>query len=132
MWDWSIVRDDSQLLKRILAIRDSVCLIEGSPEAAIDRFAAWMEGSRLCLSKAYEFFRPKGPKVQWVKEVWNGYVTPKHAFYLWLAVKGKLSTKDKLFYLNIDKSCVLYYRDDESAQHLFFSCPFFYQCLGLH
>lgn len=57
-------------------------LSEGSLEAAIDRFAAWMEGSRRCLSKAFEFFRPRGPNVQWVKEVWNGYVTPKHAFFL--------------------------------------------------
>lgn len=82
MWEWSIVRDDSPLLKHFLAIRDSVCLIEGSPEAAIDRFAAWMEGSRRCLSKAFEFFRPREPNVQWVKEVWNGYVTPKRAFCL--------------------------------------------------
>lgn len=97
VWDWSRVRDDSPLLKRIIAIRDMVCQLEGSKEAAMHRFASWTEGTRLCLAKVYEFFRPKGTKIQWVKEVWNNFVTPKHAFCLWLTVKRKWLTKDRLF-----------------------------------
>ncbi|KAL3628266.1 hypothetical protein CASFOL_027312 [Castilleja foliolosa] len=123
-WNWSTIKDDSPLLKRILAIRDKVILLEGSSYAAIERFSSWKEGNRLSSGKIYDYFRPKGTIVQWVKEVWNNFITPKHAFCLWLAIKGKLLTKDRLSFLSIDKHCVLCNRVDESATHLFFSCPF--------
>ncbi|KAL3646608.1 hypothetical protein CASFOL_009575 [Castilleja foliolosa] len=50
VWDWKTFRDDSPLLKRILAIRDLVILREGSIAAAKDRFASWADGDHIILS----------------------------------------------------------------------------------
>ena len=47
---------------------------------------------------------------------------PKHCFVLWLAVLGKLKTKDRLPFIPPDTSCVLCNQDQESHGHLFFKC----------
>ncbi|XP_022860183.1 uncharacterized protein LOC111380779 [Olea europaea var. sylvestris] len=39
-------------------------------------------------------------------------------------VRGKLQTKDRLWYLQIDRKCPFCALTDESTQHLFFSCRF--------
>ena len=45
---------------------------------------------------AYDYFRQRKAKLAWPKMVWQSFITPKHAFILWLGLKGKLLTKDKL------------------------------------
>jgi hypothetical protein len=47
---------------------------------------------------------------------------PKYNFILWLAVVGKLRTRDRLHFLQLDPLCVFYRVDKESHNHLFFSC----------
>ncbi|GAB2283905.1 hypothetical protein Dimus_018389, partial [Dionaea muscipula] len=42
-----------------------------------------------------------------VKPVWNHRVTPKLSFILWLALLGKLRTKDSLMGEITDKTCYL-------------------------
>ena len=58
--------------------------------------------------------------------VWGKGCIPKLAFTLWLAVQGKLMTKDRLRkwgMQNVDLTCVLC-GGIESVDHLFFACTF--------
>ena len=66
------------------------------------------------------------PKVIWFKHVWFSQCIPRHSFILWMAVKGRLKTQDRISrWLNIqDMSCPFCNRCKDSHSHLFFSCNF--------
>jgi len=123
-WVWNCTRDDSPLLKRLVAIRDYLCRVEGSTEAAIRRISSWADGERINISHGYDYFRKKGPKLSWPGVVWNSFVAPKHAVTLWLAARGRLPTKDRLAFLQLEQHCVLCQGNSESVAHLFFECVF--------
>lgn len=91
----------------------------------------WDNGCTLNATKAYYYLRTKRPKPHWTTAVWNTTVQPKQSFILWLAVKGKLRTRDKLSYLKIDKTCGLCNGTEETSSHLFFSCRFC-SCIWQH
>ena len=61
--------------------------------------------------------------MSWAKEVWSTHNTPKHMFILWLATLGKLSTYDRLLFLDVDPGCRLCGDELETHDHLFFECP---------
>ncbi|XP_057947888.1 uncharacterized protein LOC131143512 [Malania oleifera] len=75
-------------------------------------------------SQCYDFWRQKGGKVPWFKEVWKNGSTPKHAFTLWLGIKGKLLTSDKICRGNDDHNCAFCKNETETINHVFFSCSF--------
>jgi hypothetical protein len=47
---------------------------------------------------------------------------PRHNFILWLVVLGKLRTKDRLRFFQIDTSFVILGQMEETHSHLFFTC----------
>ena len=96
----------------------------GSVSKAIRLISSWDSSGGFCIQEAYNFFRVKGPKRQWVAVVWSSCITPKYAFILWVCAKSKLQTKDRLHYLDIDSMCPLCRAGEESVQHLFFQCTF--------
>ncbi|GFS40250.1 hypothetical protein Acr_00g0067380 [Actinidia rufa] len=73
-------------------------------------------------SWAYDYFRPRRAKLAWTKMVWQSFITPKHSIILWLGLKEKLLTKDKLQGVIEDMSCPLCRVEDETIDHLFFCC----------
>ncbi|KAL1569951.1 hypothetical protein AAHA92_01363 [Salvia divinorum] len=73
-------------------------------------------------AEAYEWFRPKGEQRFWPKYVWKGYIPPKYSFTTWQAVKGRLMTRDRLTFLDIDRLCPLCALEPESVSHLYFKC----------
>ncbi|KAK6164050.1 hypothetical protein DH2020_000914 [Rehmannia glutinosa] len=106
VWYWTPAKGDSPLLKRIFEIQDIIVSKEGTTELAIANLDRWFAGENSGCSKAYEYFRPRGiPKV-WANEVWRHYIPPKHSFILWLGIKGRLQTKDRLHYMDIDQNCL--------------------------
>ncbi|XP_024964019.1 uncharacterized protein LOC112504316 [Cynara cardunculus var. scolymus] len=64
--------------------------------------------------------------VPWSKLVWFSQGVPRHAFVLWLAIKEKLRTMDRLAYWNMvdDSICVLCHDGIESHNHLFVDCMY--------
>lgn len=95
---------------------------EGSEDLARVRMDSW---TAMGLSGiAYEYFRVSAQKVTWVKTVWTSFIPPKYSFTLWLAMRGKLLTRDKLEYLHIDQGCGLCGGKEETIRHLYFECPF--------
>jgi len=123
-WMWFYARDDSPLIKRLIAIRDRLTMLEGSIDAARLRISSWAVGERMDVSKGYEYFRMKGPKLLWPGTVWNSSVTPKHSITLWMAARRRLPTKDRLSFLHMQDNCVLCVGNRESVAHLFFACEF--------
>lgn len=123
VWEWSSKKDDSPLMKKILAIRDSIRLSEGSVPAASQKLSSWDQGGSICISKAYDFFQSKGSKEIWASDVWSSCITPKHAFILWWNSKSKLLTKDKCCSW-ISTETVLFVDPRLSLlSHIFFPCP---------
>ncbi|KAJ9564713.1 hypothetical protein OSB04_000679 [Centaurea solstitialis] len=64
--------------------------------------------------------------VPWAKRVWFHQNIPRHSFILWLAVKEKLRTLDKLVVWNInqDQKCIFCLNYNESHSHIFVDCSY--------
>ncbi|GKA42801.1 uncharacterized protein Tco_0735461 [Tanacetum coccineum] len=58
----------------------------------------WLRGvlSMFSVSKAWEELRSRGFEVRWASVVWYSHCIPRHAFHLWLTLRGSLKTQDKL------------------------------------
>jgi len=67
----------------------------------------WHFGSCPFTANAYDFFRFKAASVQWASVVWEQWSLPRHSFSLWLAMLGKLRTRDRLQFLSPDPICPL-------------------------
>ncbi|KAL0367065.1 UNVERIFIED_CONTAM: hypothetical protein Sradi_3596600 [Sesamum radiatum] len=79
---------------------------------------------------AYDVFCPPGPTVDWSSLLVGTFHIPRHRFILWLAIQGRLSTKDKPWLQHLGSACVLYQVDlPESHEHLFFMCTFASECI---
>nr|XP_043616417.1 uncharacterized protein LOC122588377 [Erigeron canadensis] len=76
--------------------------------------------------QAWYNLREEWPEVKWRKVIWFNQCIPRHAFMLWLAVQGKLLTKDKLaiWNKNAELECVFCKSTADSHEHLFFQCEF--------
>ncbi|RXH98271.1 hypothetical protein DVH24_010596 [Malus domestica] len=77
-------------------------------------------------ASAWDKFRKSKPTVGWSKLVWYNQNIPKMSFILWLVIKCKLSTMDRIltFASSVPVTCVLCSSATESHCHLFFECPF--------
>ncbi|KAK4400029.1 hypothetical protein Sango_1109000 [Sesamum angolense] len=124
LWDWQPKKDDSPLLRRLAEIRDRIITDFGSTEAAIRHMTEWTDRKGLVTSIAYEYFRPKLPKQPWKSSIWKAFIPPKYSFILWLGLRERLATRDRLAFLHEDPTCSLCINSKESAKHLFFECPF--------
>ncbi|GJT78471.1 RNA-directed DNA polymerase, eukaryota, reverse transcriptase zinc-binding domain protein [Tanacetum coccineum] len=51
---------------------------------------------KFSTNKAWNDLKESGEEVQWWKIVWFNHCIPRHAFILWLAIQGGLSTHDRL------------------------------------
>ncbi|XP_050217749.1 uncharacterized protein LOC126668603 [Mercurialis annua] len=76
------------------------------------------------IQNAWKTFRPATGKVSWWRLIWSPGLVPRHSFIVWLAIKKKLRTKDKLRRWGCvgNDICVLCGEETETIEHLFFSC----------
>ncbi|XP_073303028.1 uncharacterized protein [Primulina huaijiensis] len=118
-WDWS--KEQSPLIKQIIALRDEMILAHGSVQASIAMLGTWF-GCSQGLSNAYDFFVGRWNRWPWKPLIAKCCILPKHRFLLWLVSHRKLLTRDRLGYL-LDRSCFLCNYYAESVSHLFFDCP---------
>ena len=60
------------------------------------------------------------------RTVWHNHCIPSHAFILWLAILGRLSTQDMLarWYPGREDKCALCEDCPDSHEHLFFKCSY--------
>ena len=77
-------------------------------------------------SKTWNQIRNVKSVCTWHKGVWFSQSTPKYAFTMWVAIKGRLQTTDRMQQWNssINTTCVLCNDMPESCAHLFFGCRY--------
>ena len=77
-------------------------------------------------ANAWQHIRSQKEVAAWHKLTWFPKHIPKHSFILWLAIRGRLTTRDKLLqWGKIDRAtCLLCDAADENLSHLFFLCSF--------
>ncbi|XP_022003192.1 uncharacterized protein LOC110900615 [Helianthus annuus] len=82
-------------------------------------------------SSVWHSFRHTAPEVNWCRIVWFAQSIPRHGFLMWLVLKGKLLTQDKILKWDISRRknmnmmcCMLCYQNYDSHPHLFFECKY--------
>ncbi|KAJ0533331.1 putative reverse transcriptase zinc-binding domain-containing protein [Helianthus annuus] len=75
--------------------------------------------------------RQRESLVSWVNMVWFKHCIPRHSFHLWLVIRNKLKTQDRLSVWEAGSAtnlnlmcCPLCYHDRDSRDHLFFECSY--------
>ncbi|GAV71616.1 LOW QUALITY PROTEIN: zf-RVT domain-containing protein, partial [Cephalotus follicularis] len=83
-------------------------------------------GHSFSTNKAWQGIRTCSNEVSWHNLVWFPSRIPKHAFCLWLAIRGAHRTKEKLLAVGVVQTadCVFHCGEVESLEHLFFQCPY--------
>ncbi|GKB52708.1 RNA-directed DNA polymerase, eukaryota, reverse transcriptase zinc-binding domain protein [Tanacetum coccineum] len=78
------------------------------------------------VKEIWKAIKDESPKVIWSEHVWYSQCIPKHSFILWVAIRGRLKTRDRLskWFEVPDRRCLLCNIHDESHGQLFFSCPY--------
>ncbi|XP_022040603.1 uncharacterized protein LOC110943155 [Helianthus annuus] len=87
--------------------------------------------SEFSASEAWESIRVRGEEVDWVSLVWFGQSIPRHSFHLWLVIKNKLKTQDRMGVWDAGSAtnlnlmcCPLCNQGKDSRDHLFFRCSY--------
>lgn len=78
------------------------------------------------VSSIWHTLRPPELSPPWIEAVWHPLRIPKCAFILWLALKDRLLTKERmlLFDMTTDLSCCFCSNAIENVSHLFGSCVY--------
>lgn len=86
----------------------------------------WQNNKKVTMALIWNSIRRTGTQPPWATAVWHSYSIPKCAFFMWLALKMRLLTKDKMiaFDMNVNINCILCNGSPETAEHLFTTCPY--------
>ncbi|PWA64577.1 reverse transcriptase zinc-binding domain-containing protein [Artemisia annua] len=84
------------------------------------------ELTKFSVKTVWEDMRNQGQQVKWNKLVWYSQGVPRHSFLLWLAIKERLHTQDRLMLWNpnMNLMCQLCSKCNDSHNHLFFNCDY--------
>ncbi|XP_022015029.1 uncharacterized protein LOC110914549 [Helianthus annuus] len=125
-WSWPMAWRD---LYPVLIQRDHITLNPVERDEI-----CWKDGSELLdysSTNVWHSIRFREQDVNWVKIVWFPQCIPKHAFLMWLILRRKLLTQDKILQWEFSRRknmnmmcCALCFADIDSHQHLFFECKF--------
>lgn len=87
-----------------------------------------IKNGQYTLREMYELIRSSKTPWEW-SLVWVKAKIPRHAFILWMALKGGLKTIQKLKARGVVNSdiCVLCWNCVETEQHIFYDCAIFKQ-----
>ncbi|XP_070037185.1 uncharacterized protein [Nicotiana tomentosiformis] len=85
-----------------------------------------LDMENLSIKNLHMMLRGEEHKMPWRKFVCNNGGVPKWIFILYLAIIGKLSTRDRLARWGVtnDLQCPLCNVEEESIEHLFFKCTY--------
>ncbi|KAJ6682995.1 hypothetical protein OIU74_021114 [Salix koriyanagi] len=79
---------------------------------------------KFSIATAWELIRHHSPAQDTHLLIWQKEHIPRHAFILWLAVQGRLRTRDRISTITAIPSllCALCNQEPETHDHLFFRC----------
>lgn len=80
--------------------------------------------AKFSTTKTWEQIRDPHPVCNWSKSVWLSQSTPKYSLQLWIALRGRLQTLDRMqqWSTGLNTTCVLCSDTQESCSHLLFEC----------
>lgn len=78
----------------------------------------------LSSSRTWDQIRERKYTVFWSRAVWFPQGVPRFSFIVWLAVRNRLSTGDRMRAWSIQQGCVMCGERDETRDHIFFACPY--------
>ncbi|GJS48870.1 RNA-directed DNA polymerase, eukaryota, reverse transcriptase zinc-binding domain protein [Tanacetum coccineum] len=121
-WIWPI--EWSELFSEVIDVPVPV-LSSDSVDKAL-WFNKKNEEVQFSVKEAWKVLRIDGPEVMWHKHVWFSQCIPRHAFILWMALKGRLKTQDRISrWIGADNMvCPFCKSCKDSHSHLFFQCGF--------
>ena len=119
-WQWPVANSSD-----LLALKEETQALSFHPSGLQDSIF-WLPSSSglFSTSSAWEQLREYKNPVPWRHIVWFPGSIPKASFILWLAVKKKLGTQDRLHNLPPGARCLLCNSQQETHDHLFFDCSF--------
>ncbi|KAJ6856768.1 hypothetical protein NC651_038440 [Populus alba x Populus x berolinensis] len=120
-WDTAAHPNSSPLWKSIINFRDKLVEMGCGQSQVLSLMENWCNSTGSFTANAYEYLWLRSNPVYWRKIVWEPWSMPRYSFILWLAVLGRLQTKDRLHFLQTDLTCVFCQDEEESHNHLFFS-----------
>lgn len=124
VWLWFHSKDDHPLFKKLQLLRDKLITDTGSLHHAKQKLNSWNKNGKFCTSLVYDWMRIKIDKKPWMSLIWRSYIAPKFSFILWLAMRGKLNTKDHWLVEAQDNKCDFCKTVPETISHLYFNCSF--------
>ncbi|XP_021996282.1 uncharacterized protein LOC110893484 [Helianthus annuus] len=132
-WAWPAAWRD---LFPVLNQLDHLC----PDQNKLDRLV-WKDGDNMLDHSSFTVWntiRLREQEVDWAKIVWFPQCIPRHAFLVWLIMRRKLLTQDKILKWDLARRknmnmmcCLLCYADVDSHDHLFFECQFSSQVWSL-
>lgn len=89
-----------------------------------------LEG-KYTVASGYTWRRGELEKWPWSRWIWCKGILPKHSFICWLAMHGRLLTKERLHRIGIcqDDNCQLCGDAPETVVHIYFECTFSKRCI---
>ena len=86
-----------------------------------DRFS-----NQFSTKKTWQAIRQSRAECSWSRGVWFPQSTLKYSFLVWVAIRNRLQTHDrmKMWNTSIDTKCILCEEEEETCQHLFFECKY--------
>ncbi|VFQ62431.1 unnamed protein product [Cuscuta campestris] len=110
-WNYNPKQDTCYYWKRMIKVRSE--------------FEGMINIGEYTPEEGYLWLLGQPPKIEWVNLVWNRLTIPKHQFNMWLILKNRLQTRQRLGkFLNIDTKCLFCDFGEEDINHLFWDCPF--------
>lgn len=118
-------QDASWHWKQLLKARDVFC-----PRSVNGSWGGLVHGV-YSVKAGYEWLLGTHEMFRYSKAVWNACILPKHAFILWLLMRQRLLTTDRLvkwYGSGVCTQCVLCCVEFETSNHLFSLVPSVRQC----
>ncbi|XP_022042313.1 uncharacterized protein LOC110944979 [Helianthus annuus] len=95
----------------------------------------WKDGQHMqkefSASEVWDNIRSRGEEVNWAELVWFSQCIPRHSFHMWLVIKNKLKTQDRMRIWDAGSAtnlnlmcCPLCRKGKDSRDHLFFQCAY--------
>nr|GMC63064.1 putative ribonuclease H protein [Ipomoea batatas] len=123
-WDWSPKPRDSPLLKAVFRVKCALVERTGSEHLARMFLLTAYKKKKFLIALVYDLLRHRGDRAVCWRFTWKPCIPRKFSFILWLALRNRLVTKDRIFMLDSEAACSLCIGHNETANHLFFRCNF--------
>ena len=87
---------------------------------------SWNNQNIVNLSTIWQSIRRQVAPPLWLKDVWHKFSIKNCSRFLWLALRNRLLTKDRMivFGFNISENYILYNASRETTEHMCCNCPF--------